>query len=100
MKRATTPTHTFCFPTEYEGLIAKVLLTYSQNGEIILEKNLGQGYLENNVFTVTLKQEETNLFTAFKEVDVQIRAVTTNGTAVASDVYHIPCERVLNDEVL
>ena len=100
MRRATTHTHTFCFPTEYEGLNSKVLLTYSQNGEIILEKNLGDGFLENNVFTVTLTQEETNLFTAYKEVDIQLRALTTNGTAVASDVYHIPCEVVLNDEVM
>ena len=100
MRRATTPTHTFCFPTEYQGKISKVLVTYSQNGVIVLQKKLDDGVFENNIFKITLTQEETNLFNNFQVVEIQVRALTQDNSAVASDIYEVPCQRVLNDEVL
>lgn len=37
MRRATTPVHSFTFPFDPEQL-TKILLTYSQNDEVILNK--------------------------------------------------------------
>ena len=37
MRRATTPVHSFTFPIDPEN-ISKLLLTYAQHGEIVLNK--------------------------------------------------------------
>lgn len=100
MRRATTPTHTFSFPHEYVGKISKILVTYSQNGEQLLNKTEKDGTIDGNKFYFTLTQEETNLFNTTYYVEVQIRILTSDNVAVASDVAVEPCEKVLNDEVL
>lgn len=111
MRRATTPVHSFTFPFDPEQL-TKILLTYSQNDEVILNKTKEDFTFEGNVGTVTLSQEETNLFddtpscgeyisnASVPMVDVQIRALTTSEQAIATDIWRIPLRKILNDEVL
>lgn len=107
MIRATTPTHQFCFG---EGIdsesFSKVLITYTQNGTTILEKD--EGDLDWIVPTpstgaiacVTLTQSETKLFSALYDVEIQLRALTTEGDALASPIIKRKVFDVLNDEVL
>ena len=99
MRRATTPTH------EYEldidtSIISQIRITYSQDGNIILTKNENDVEFVGNVAKVRLDQEETNLFKADKIVEIQVRVLTLGNDAPASDIMRVPCERVLDDEVL
>ena len=111
MIRATTPTHTFFFDVDPEESFQKILITYAQNGKIVLEKNKEdlsfsscESFDGKTVYIASLKltQEETNLFTAKPKgiVSIQIRAITPDGDAIASYISDISVENVLNDEVL
>ena len=99
MFRATTPTHTFDIGTDAASL-SKILLTYQQGGETILEKDKTELTCDGTVISYKLTQEETKLFKANRTVSVQIRFMTAEGTVIASDIMAIPVNRVLNDEVL
>jgi len=111
MTRATTPTHRFYFDTD-PSLYEKILITYAQNYRIVLEKtkddfviseidnpSTGQKPFEARY---TLTQEETNMFSANREDDVQIqvRVKTTAGEVLASTIKNVKVYEVLNDEVL
>ena len=111
MIRATTPKHQFIFnvdPTEFE----KILITYKQGDRIVLEKTeLDLTFEENTIGSTPdveyvawfrLTQEETNLFTTTgsSTYQVQVRVLTVNGEALASDKKKIVIQDVLNDEVL
>lgn len=111
MIRATTPTHRFFFDVDPEESFQKILITYAQNGQIVLEKHESDLSFEScedfsgkSVYIASLKltQEETNLFNAKPKgtVSIQVRAITPEGDAVASDISNISVENVLNDEVL
>ena len=111
MIRATTPTHRFFFDEDPEESFSKILITYAQNGQVVLEKRESDLTFEQcedfggkTVYIASLKltQEETNLFAANPKgmVKIQIRAITPDGEAVASDISSLSVENVLNDEVL
>lgn len=112
MIRATTPTHQFFFdsdPSEYN----RILVTYAQNGKIVLEKQKkdmsfeaieteSRGCLKQGFKAwYRLTQEETKMFlTKNGKVSIQIRVLTENGEALASEKRILALEDVLNDEVL
>ena len=111
MIRATTPKHTFIFEQNPEESFDKILITYAQNGEIVMEKTkddlefgTGTDCEGNEVYTASLRltQEETRQFSAKPRnmVDIQVRALTYAGEALASDKKSISVLDVLNDEVL
>lgn len=106
MIRATTPKHMFIFDTD-PSVYERILITYAQNGEIIIEKGKDDLTIEeitdsgvqkyNAWFRLT--QEEANKFSA-RMVAVQVRVLTTSGEALASEQMSFRVEDVLNDEVL
>ena len=110
MIRATTPKHTFVFEEDPENTFKTILITYSQNGQIILEKTKDDleftSFTENNkeLYSASyrLSQEETNKFESKPRnmIDIQIRVLTYEGEALASDKKSIQVQDVLNDEVL
>lgn len=111
MIRATTPKHTFIFDVDPEETFADILVTYAQSGEIVMEKHKADLVFENcedlngrkkYFASVKLTQEETNMFHASPKgvVDIQVRAITPNGEALASEIERISVQNVLNDEVL
>lgn len=77
MRRSTTPTHTFTFPTEIPvSEVNDVLITYSQCGKNVLEKKLSDLGVDtsNNMFVLPkLTQDETNLFAPGKAL-IQLKA--------------------------
>lgn len=111
MFRATTPKHIFIFTVD-PTLFSRILITYAQNGNIILEKTKDDLEVKEIYNSRTrnrewyawfyLTQEETNLFNATKNktIQLQIRILTTEGEALASEIYSIEVRNVLNDEVL
>ena len=111
MIRATTPIHTFMFEEDPSGY-ERILITYAQGGSIIMEKEkqdlsfeVTQDILSNKFCYKAfyrLSQDETKKFRANTggPVQVQVRVLTKNGEALASDKKSISVQDVLNDEVL
>lgn len=100
MIRATTPTHKFILPFDCAEYIKELLITYAQLGGNVLEKTQDDVTYDGDTISFTLSQEETNLFKANYDVEIQIRVLTKNNDAMASQIYTIPVMKVLNDEVL
>lgn len=111
MYRATTPKHTFVFEINPDDAFDTILITYAQMDRIILEKHkddlvFGEtsGADGKILYTasVRLTQLETRSFSVRYNgsVDIQVRALTPSGEALASDVITLKVQDVLNDEVL
>lgn len=99
MYRATTPTHVFVLQIDTAD-IKELKVTYSQNDKIILEKGLNDVITEGDEIRVTLTQEETNMFEAHMKADVQLRIMTTGDKVLASKIFKLTINEVLNDEVI
>lgn len=112
MIRATTPKHMFYFESD-PSVYSKILITYMQNGGIVLEKTKDDLIIEEvaapcdetktvYVAWFRLTQEETKMFQAGpgNQVIVQVRVLTTANEALASDKKVFNVQDVLNDEVL
>ena len=107
MIRATTPLQEFTFETNPEDF-ARILITYKQDEEIILEKTKADLTFSSNegedgsvvyVAAFRMTQEEANLF-APEPVRVQVRVLTSESEALASDITTMRVTDVLDDEVL
>lgn len=99
MIRGTTPTHKFNVNRDLTE--ARVYLTYKQRGSVIVERN---NEAETNTLTidatsvlVTLTQEETLKFYANEKVEIQIRAIFSDGTAIASTIVSAYTDKILKD---
>lgn len=99
MIRGTTPTHSFTIPFE-TNLIKEVRVIYSQRGNIILEKKTEDCILEGKQIVVHLTQEETFSFSHTLPVELQVRVLTIEGTALACTIKQIDVDKVLSEEVL
>ena len=104
----TTPKHTFTFPVNPVEF-KRILITYTQNDEIILEKTehdltfeeLTENGKPVHVAWLQLSQEETKLFDPeLKKFTVQVRALSKYDEAIAGDPHVFSVKAVLNDEVL
>ena len=109
MYRASTPKQSFLCDVNPDETFKTILITYAQNGEVVLEKDK-----DDLTFDTTtdckgetvyeayfrLTQEESNLFDAASKVSVQVRALTYEGEAVVFDKEILTVLDVLNDEVL
>lgn len=100
MYRATTPTHTFELPFDYEQFVDKILITYKQGNDIILEKTETDIEHDKKTVSFQLSQEETNLFSGDSVVRIQVRVLTKGGESIVSEEIQIMAKEVLNDKVL
>lgn len=108
--RATTPKHTFKFTDDPETNYKSILISYAQDGNIVLEKtktDLTFATVKDEAeqilyFTGTLQltQEETNLFVSASDVIIQIRALNDADDVFVSNTIIISVNDVINDEVL
>ena len=99
MIRGTTPTHTFTLPIE-TSTIKEALVTYAQKENVLFEKSTEDCTMSENKITVVLTQEETFKFDCKSSAQVQLRVLTTEGKAMASDVLIVPVETCLSKVVL
>lgn len=76
-----------------------ILVTYAQNGDTVLEKTMADMTADGDTWTVTLTQEETNLFKP-GYADVQLRVFTADEKSIPSRVMKLWVGAVLNDEVM
>lgn len=99
MYRATTPSHRFTFPIDPENCEI-IRITYAQNNKIILTKEKSDMTISDNTVTLVLTQEETKMFFARFPVQVQVRALTFDGKALASPTFTRDVKEVLDDGIL
>ena len=98
MRKGTTPTLTFRLPYTVDQL-SDIKVTIAQD-DVILEKRLDDFKASDTTVYVTLTQDETFLFDDDSVAEVQLRAVSTHGEALASKVYNFFVGRCLDKEVL
>ena len=99
MRRATTPLHKFTLPDDPSNY-EKILITYKQNGSIVLEKTKDDLTFDGTTASVLLTQEETNLFDSRYVVQVQVRVLTTSDFAYTSQIFTFKVEEVLDGRIL
>lgn len=95
MYRGTTPTNVFTTDVDLTEA-TELYISYEQNKEVIVEKELSDATITETSVSVTLTQAETLLFQPGK-VFVQIRAKFGDGTAVASNIIETTAKRILKD---
>lgn len=82
--RGTTPTIKYTFRTIEVGNIAVAILTVSQSGEVVIEKNIAAGMVgEDNIFW-TLTQLETLSLKPNVRVEIRLNWKLQDGTRGAS----------------
>lgn len=97
--RVTTPSHRFTFPID-PNTCEIIRITYAQNDKILITKEKPDLSIRDNTVTVTLTQEETKIFSARSPVQVQVRALTFDGKALASPTFTREVGEVLDDGIL
>lgn len=95
----TTPKHTFNIPFD-TSLISKVRVLYSQDDVLVLTKKHEDCVIENNTVTVELTQEDTFKLDHTKDVEIQLRVLTTGNDAIASIPKKVGIVKCLETEVL
>lgn len=99
MIRGTTPTHTFELPFD-TALLKEVKVIYSQDDKQIFCKRAKDCELDGCFVRLRLTQEETFMLDCKKQVQIQIRVLTLNDDALATDVITVSVKKCLDDEVL
>lgn len=103
MYRVTTPTHTFTLP-DAANTYSVIQIAYRQKS-VNLVKQYEDGTapsgmeLDGNNVIIMLTQEETKQFSA-GSAKVQVRVLTAQGEALASKIFTISIDDVINEEVL
>lgn len=99
MRRGTTPTLKIKVIGMDVALFKSVYITIKQGSKELTKTNGDIEIKDGNILSVFLDQEDTLKFLG-GHVDIQLRAVTDNGLAVASDIKRMSMERVLKDGVI
>lgn len=122
--RGTTPYHSFVLPLKTED-ISEVYITYLQNREVILDKSISdvtiididdeyenasmneplEDFVPSCELTIHLTQEDTLKFHFYPAAEkniavIQIRVLTTEGEAYASEPIHERIFGILKDGVI
>jgi hypothetical protein len=99
MRQGTTPTHTFTLPFSVDN-VSEVLIVYAQHDKEILRKTTAHCRMEGNALSFDLTQKETLAFDCSKKVQIQVRVLTTDSKALASDIITVDVAKCLSNEVL
>lgn len=99
MMQGSTPTHIFRLPID-TNLIQSLRITYAQNERKVLTKTKKDCVLDGNAVTVKLTQEETLLFKAKLDAEIQIHILTVGGDSIPSIIKKVPVRLLLDREVL
>lgn len=97
--RGTTPTHLFTLSIDTSDLKC-VRIIYAQDDKVVFVKQTSDCVLDGKTVKVTLTQEETLKFDCKKDVQIQIRALTYSGEAMACPVMKTTVGKCLDSEVI
>lgn len=96
MFRGTTPTISLTVTGLSALQIHSAYLTIKQ-GEVTVEKALEEMTLEGDGLKATLTQAETLSFRAGSGCMIQLRVLTENGAALATEALSVPVKAILKD---
>ena len=96
MIRGTTPTLTFTIPFD-SGIIQALYISFVQNGQEVLTLTEQDCTLDEKTVTVKLSQAQTLKLGSGRAVEIQMRVLTAEGDALASQILRCPVERILKD---
>lgn len=99
MIRGTTPKLKFILPFNVDTL-AEVFITMAQNDITVVEKSLKECEHDGRCLSVRLTQEDTLKLDCTCNTEIQIRAKTTTGEALASNIFTCDTGRILKDGVI
>lgn len=104
MYRATTPVHTFTLPIE-TNTCKEIQVTYKQGHTMLVkhyqDNTLPDGMtLDGKKVIIRLTQEETLKFCPNDAARVQVRVLTDDDSAYASQRFKVSITNVLNEEIL
>lgn len=99
MIRGTTPTLEFTVPFD-TSILAEAWVTLSQNDAVVLNKQLKDCKCDKRKLSVSLTQEETLKLDCECVTEIQIRARTLEGEALASQIITEDTGRILKDGVI
>ncbi len=108
MIRFTTPVQEFVFDIDPIANFARIVISYAQRGKILFEKEKTDLSFRQSddggdpiyIASFTLSQEETGLLSVQADVDIQVRVLTYNDEALASEIFKLKVDDVLKKEVL
>lgn len=100
MIRGTTSLNVFHTNRDLRG--AKIYITYMQNNRTVVEKSNDSMTIEENRIAVRLRQDEMLRFSKNprSKVQMQIRYITPNGEASASNIMETTVNNVLKEGVI
>ena len=104
MYRATTPTHTYTLPID-TSTCKEILVTYKQN-KAQLDKHYQDNLLppgmtlDGDKVIIKLTQAETLMFCDSNPAYSQVRVLTADDSAYASQRFKVSINAVLNEEIL
>lgn len=96
MIRGTTPTLTFTLPFETTD-IKRLWVIFSQRGRDVLLLDGGRCTVDGNKVVTKLTQEETLSLQQNSTVEIQLRVLMVDDTALASRIITSPVNRILKD---
>ena len=99
MFRGSAPTHTFTLPEDV-GVLKKIIIVYAQEDVEILRKTEQDCEINGNKVRLKLTQGETLLFDFNKNMQIQMKAVTEDGTPLISNIIKKDVRKCLIDEVV
>ena len=94
--RGTTPKFIFTLPFSSE-LIGKAYITFLQKDRKAIDKELSDCEVEGNKITIKLTQADTLNLVSNIKVNIQIRALLTDGSVVASKIIEENVKDILKD---
>ena len=99
IRRACSYAATFQTPKPPSNY-SEILVTFSQDGQNLINKARYQLNVEEFTVTVQLTQEETKLFEAGKTAQIQIRCFGATYDAPGSAVFSVDVWPALDDRIL
>lgn len=99
MRRGTTPTFQITV-TGLNDIEIDVLWLTLKQGTTEITKEKGDVEIQGDVISTALTQEETLMFKEGSKVSIQLRALSTNNTAYASNIVYTDVEKILKDGVI
>lgn len=97
--KGCTVKNAFSIPYK-EDEIDVLYITYQQQGDTVLEKELSDCAFGEGFVSVDLSQEDTLAFQSNQSVQIQIRAKLKNGIATKSKVIKTMTDNILKDGVI
>ena len=96
MYRGTTPSISLSVTGLSDIELHSAYLTVKQRS-VVIEKTLDDMMIAGDTLEVTLSQKETLRFCAGLNAEIQLRCLSKNDVAYASDVLTVPVDRILKD---